>query len=281
MKFKELAAGEEYLFKSAKVFFEDKYEKNIKVSEPICDELSWAPAIQLKEHRHKMVVAEMSQTPYPEVFDLKYADILDVPIPIEIYCVCPDNVYHDKANQKEIKRLKNHGFGLVTVDENGVADLKYSGVPLVHHIRNSEFLDDIKGIPKKIKGRLKDIYAKYLNDSCSSIKEFRELFEEMVKSAVKSTVALGHLKPSVLKKSLANMLDEMTKIPYLKDYIGAISGVRGYISDFGNTSSHSPRSSAEAHTKFKECKQAFITGLRNTRNFSNAMKTRGIRISIR
>ncbi len=280
MSYKGLSSGDDFLFNSAHKFLSERFQTQPKVSQPISHEIDWAPALHFETTRKRILVAEVSQMPYPTVFKLYLADIIEVTIPIEIYCVCTEGLYNDKKNKAEFKKLLSHGYGIIIVDDNGDAKFQESTVPLVQHIKGKEFNEKTKDIKGKVKVRVLDAFDKYQNDPRSGVGDLRILIEEMVKSAVKSSIKKDWLTTSTLSKDLADILNDMNDARQFSDTSAIIGGMKSFVSDFGNPAVHAPRSKKDAHKTYRECRYAFIDGLRHISNFMRNMKSKKITIRV-
>ena len=68
-----------------------------------------------------------------------------------------------KPDQRsDMKRLQDHGFGLVTVDPNGLAHRIFSPIPLIQVIPQANFKQEIHGLPRKIRQRVSEAFDDYL-----------------------------------------------------------------------------------------------------------------------
>src|SRR5262245_16794419 len=92
-----LSSGDDFLRNAAKGFFDGIYQKPpMVVGGEIVPELKWQPSLHFRVNDHLTVIAEVSETPYPMVFHLRRVDIEQLPIPLSIYCVCPEEAYLTK-----------------------------------------------------------------------------------------------------------------------------------------------------------------------------------------
>src|ERR1700733_8871527 len=128
-----------------------------------------------KINDHLTVIAEVSETPYPLIFHLRRLDILNLEVPISIYCVCPEEAYLD--DQAAAKELMSHGCGLLTVSVDGKVQRRSSCIPLVQQITDKEFKTEIMGLPPIIRRRLAEAFDRYNHNAASGVADITEVME--------------------------------------------------------------------------------------------------------
>src|SRR3954469_2303825 len=117
MKSAGLATSAPTLIEAAKTYFDEKYENPpMKVGEEIEPDLRWSPSIHFQASEHLTVAVEVTESPYPSILRLRHAEITTLPRPIAVYSVCPEEEFLKQENQAEIRQLKSHGYGLISVD---------------------------------------------------------------------------------------------------------------------------------------------------------------------
>ena len=107
---------------------------SIKKGEQIDSKLSWKPSLHFQGFKHETIAVEASETPYPAILKTIHADIINVQIPIVVYCICPEDAFLLKSNQVDIKNLENHGYGLLTVNDAGEVKRRHACITLIQHI---------------------------------------------------------------------------------------------------------------------------------------------------
>lgn len=277
MSYKGLFSGDEILQESVKDYLAERYQTHPKIGEQFSKDIDWAPTLHLETNMHRTIVVEVSQTPYPEILRLKYAEVVNVTRPVQIYCACPEEVYEDRANRKEFAKLLSHGYGIIVINENGQASEREPCVPLVQHIPKKEFLEKIGGITGTVRVRLLDAFEKYQRHAREGVGDLRELIETIVVNTAKSAVRMGLLTSGVPKRKLADILDDMTASGEFKDAAAAIGGVRSFVKDYGNLGVHKPKNKLQAYRTYRDCRYAFIEGIRHIKNFKVSMNSYGIK----
>ena len=274
--------SDQFLVDAAIKYFSDYYENpRIKVNEEIDGRLSWRPSIHFKAMHFLTIIVEVSpEKVYPEIFNMQLANILDINIPISIFCVCPEELYLSSNNQKEVKSLKAHGYGLLTVDNTKKTTKRFGCIPIIQHISEDEFKEEINLLPKKIKVELKDAFERYQERSDSGMQKITEIAEAIVLDAGKKSVRKSWISNNTVRGGASDILDEMLQKSQFQNATAPIGGMRSYIKDYRNPSHHAPKSRKEAIEKHRECKHGFCEGIKVIKRFRFAMKQVGIQASI-
>lgn len=269
-----LTSGGDFLRNAARMFFQDCYGSPVMhLDKELHRNLAWKPALRFTIHEHINVFVEPSENgPYPRILELKNADVRNFAQPIAIYAVCPEDMISTSAQRSSMKRLKAHGFGLITVDTNGDAERIFPAIPLIQFIPSAEFKEEIKGLPKKIRQRASEAFEDYQNKPVNGVKSISELLEGLVTRAGKDAVQKGYLKKKNLGNGLADTLDALYKAQQCKNICAEIGGVRSYIKQHRNLSHHWPKNRKAAYDKYSNCRHAFLEGIKQTARFRAAMK---------
>ena len=158
-----LISGDEFLLHAARMFFEDIYETpEMHLNEQLHRDLPWTPALRFTIHKHINIFVEPSETgPYPKILELRNTEVRQFPQPIAIYAVCPEDMI-SKPQQSDMKRLQDHGCGLITVDPNGRARRIFPATPLIQVIPRAEFKQEVQGLPRKIRQRVSEAFDELL-----------------------------------------------------------------------------------------------------------------------
>ena len=76
-----------------------------------------------------------------------------------------------------MNKLKEHGYGLVTVDLNGAAHRVFSAAPLVQVIPRPEFSAEIRGLAGNIRRRVSEAFEIYDSNPASGVQSLSEVIE--------------------------------------------------------------------------------------------------------
>lgn len=267
-------SGDEYLLNAAHQHFRNRYgNPQMYWQRSLHPDLPWVPALRFIIHQHIHVFVEPSQTtPYPQILKIRSADVRHFPQPIQIYSVCPEDCTTSSSQKAEMKRLQEHGYGLVTVNSDGERHRVFSATPLVQVIPRPEFNAEIRGLTGNIRRRISEAFEIYQSNPANAVQSLSEVIEGMATKAGTDAVKAGYLTNNQLRANIAASLDAMHDVPQLTAARAAIGGVRSYISEYRNLSSHWPRSRAQAHKKYAECRHAFLDGIKHIHRFRFAMR---------
>lgn len=274
----ELVSAADFLGDAACQFFKDRYQvQNIHVSSELHKDLGWTPSLRFIVQDHIHVFVEFSEdSPYPKILRMRHPDVLQFPEPIAVYAVCPEQVALDAANQKDVRDLEDHGYGLVTINQDGVARRRFVAVPLSQVISNADYKAELQGLSPKQKERIALAFEDYKNKPATGVTTLTEVVEGLAKQAAKEAAKKEWITVAEAKGNVADALDAMFQCNSCKNARGAIGGVRSYIANYRNMSHHWPKNKKKAKQRYTECRLAFIEGIRQMRNFRNAMKAIGL-----
>jgi hypothetical protein len=274
----ELISGAEFLRNAAQKFFKDRYQvPTIYVGSELHRDLGWTPSLRFVVQGYIHVFVEFSEdSPYPRILRMRLPDVLHFPEPIAVYVVCPEQVALNAANQKSIADLENHGFGLVTVDQAGVAWRRFAAVPLSQVISNADYKSELQGLTPRQKERIAQAYEDYKNKPAIGVTSLTEVVEGLALQAAKEAAKKQWIEAALARGNVADALDAMFQCNSCRNARGAIGGVRGYIADHRNLSHHWPKNKKRAKQRYTECRLAFVEGIRQMRNFRTAMRNIGL-----
>ena len=267
-------SGDEYLLNAAHQHFRDHYgNPRMYWHASLHRDFPWVPALRFIIHQHIHVFVESSHTtPYPQILRIRSADVRHFPQPIQIYTVCPEDRTRSTSQRTEMKRLQEHGYGLVTVDSNGLGHRIFSATPLVQVIPRPEFNAEIKGLSGNIRRRISEAFEIYQTNPANGVQSLSEVIEGIAKKAGADAVKAGYLSANQLGTTISSTLDAMHNTTQLAAARAPIGGVRSFISEYRNLSSHWPRSRAQAHKKYADCRHAFLDGIKRIVRFRIAMR---------
>ncbi len=271
-----LTSGVDFLRDRAKDYFSEYYQNPpIKVDEALASNLSWKPTLQFKIQSHLTVLAEVSETPYPAILHMRRTDIMDMTTPVSVYCVCPEEAYLN--DQSQARKLIEQGFGLITVDSHGQVERRANCIPLIQRISDAEFHSEIKGLTPLIRRRLVQSFEKYQNSAPAGAADIAEVLEGFILKAGNEGVKKNWLqRGDVRAGQTAKILDAMTSATEFQTAKAPIGGVRAYISSYRNLNHHFPKNQKQAAKKYKDCRHAFLDGIKKVGEFRVAMKSLGL-----
>lgn len=266
--------AETFLVDAATQYLNATYHKPpLKYGEELDPALKWKPSIQMTANDHLTVIYEVSETVYPMIFNLRRVDVENMTLPVAVYCVCPEAVYI--SDQAEVKRLLSHGYGLLTVDDAGNVQKRSGCIPVIQQISRKQFDDEVKGLPQKIRQRLAEAFERYEQNAVSGVTDITEVIEGLVNKAAKEAVARKWIDKKDTK-TLANSIQAIANDSHFHNVRPAIGSAQGYISQYRNLSHHFPKNKKLAAKKYKDCRHAFIDGLKQAQNFRTAIRSAGL-----
>ena len=135
-----------------------------KCDEEIDREIGWKPTFQLKSGV-KLIAVEVEDNLYPEILKIAAHDISHSDTPIVVYQACTLEAFQLDTKQAKINKLKEHGFGIITVDDSGAAVIQHKAVPLIQHISEKEIDAELKGLTPKLKVAFREAHNTYVTDA--------------------------------------------------------------------------------------------------------------------
>lgn len=261
----------------AREFFESKYANpTMHVGEELHRDL-WTPALRFTIDDYINVFVEPSVTgPYPMILDLKYAEVRKFTQPISIYVVCPSEMLSTSEQRREMNRLQDNGFGLVTIDADNHANQLFSAIPLVQVISEAEFKEKSNELSKKLKQRVSVAFDTYKSNPVSGVQDITMIVEGLVIQAGQDAAKKDYISNNDTKKTIANLLDKLFEVEELSGARAGIGGVRDYISNVRNPNHHWPKNKKRAYRKYAYCRDNFLEGINKINRFSTAMKNVGL-----
>lgn len=274
MPWDSLEPSSQFLGKAVHSYFVDlgvTTAPAVKIDQPITGQLRWRPTLWFKGTGHLIIAIEASpESPYPMALKINATDIAHVLVPITTYAVCPEEVY--LSMQPDVKELRAHGSGLLTVDQHGNVTKQFGGHPLIQHISEEEFMAEIKGLHRTIIRDLREAFESYKNNPVSGMADLGEITEAATNSAKRAIIRKGWATEDDMGRALANNLNCMLTTPQLGNASPGIGRMRSYVAEYRNPSHHRPTSQKQAYKKYHECQHAFREGIKCLQSFTEQFK---------
>lgn len=271
-----IVAGGTHLRSAAVAFLKTKHHgAKIALEEPIHKDLRWKPTLHMKASPHLIHAYEVSDNPYPEILRIRRNDLADLDLPISVFAICPESSF--LADQKTAQELFKHGFGLLTVDDEGNCVEQRGCIPVMQRISDEQFKAELGGLPATLKRRLGDAFDLYGKNAPAGVAQMSEIIEGLVLQAGRDAVKKGWISNGNAQPGkLAATLDAMIACQQLKDAAAALGGARSHISQYRNTSHHFPKNPKQAAIKYRDCRHGFLDGVKQVKIFVSAMKLKGL-----
>src|SRR6266478_1655951 len=136
----------------ALAFCKNRYGGNgLKVEQGIDANIAWRPTFFLRPQRFLILAVEVDDNLYPEALKGAAYDIGHFDSPIAVFQACTLGAYQSDPKQTKINLLRGHGFGIITVDDEGVATIQHTCVPLAQHISGPELDSELSGLNPVLK----------------------------------------------------------------------------------------------------------------------------------
>jgi hypothetical protein len=271
-----LFSGSEYLAEKAMEYFRDKYQiLKFDIDSKLARNLRCEPTFGFRVHDHLTIVVEVSESPYPAIFRMRSNEIADADVPVAAYSVCSEAAF--LSDQSAARELVSHGFGLITVDDEGYVERWASPGPLMQRIGPNQFNAESSKLPRAIRRRVAEAFERYQNDPLSGVKDLTEIIEGVVYKSGNECVKKGWVARSKVKPGYtANTLDEIEKTTQFAPQKAIIGGIRNYVASYRNTVHHWPKDQKQAARKYRDCRHAFLDGLKQLKAYSDAVRTVGL-----
>lgn len=245
----------------------------VKCDEEVDPKLGWTPTLSCAVNNQLMLI-EASEKPYPQVLRMRRAEMVEVPAPIAAYAACPEEAY--AQNLKEAGDLGLHGFGLFTVDADGNVTAKFPAIPIAQHIPESQFKADVDGLPALHKRRAKECFDLYKHNAPAGVANLAELVEALVMKAAKDAAKKNWITKAQSSGALASVLANLQGASQFNNADTVLGAAKMFVKRYRNPSHHVPKNKKDAYRKYRDCRHAFLDGLRNIRDFKDQMKSLGL-----
>jgi hypothetical protein len=263
MAFDTFDARLKTIAEKALAYFKSKYGGNgIKTETGIAPEIGWTPTFYLKPSSFRIVAVEVADNLYPQALKIAAHDILRYDgSPISVYQVCSLQVYQGDKNQTNINLLLRHGFGIVTVDDNGNVKPQHKCIPLAQHISEEELRSELSGLSKGLRIMFEQAHSTYLTNEGQGLQQVGQIVEAIITSIAVGAAKKKVITPAQAKGKLADVIDGLYTAQGFKNHRAALGGARDFAKDFRNTASHPPKNAREAAQKIKKCRTGFLDGV--------------------
>jgi hypothetical protein len=252
----------------------------LKIEQEIHSDISWKPTFYLKQNKFKTVAVEVEDNLYPEALKGAAHDIRHFAGLISVYQVCTLESYQNDKDQKKISLLKKHGFGVMTVADNGDVTIQHHAVPLAQHITQDEFDEKAKKLPAAIRVAFKAAYATYGTDPRQGLQGASQIIEALIYSLANQGVKAGVVNAATPKKDAAIIVDDLYALEAWKAHRAVLGGARAYLRKFRNPSSHPPRNAAEAVAAVRDYRAGVLSAMEEASALVGMLNTLGYRARI-
>jgi len=266
----------------ALAFFKSKYgRRGLTTGAGIAQEIEWAPSFHLKANGFSVVAVEVADNLYPEALrGAAYTvEHYDGPL-ISAYQVCSLNAYQKDPKQTKINLLRKHGFGIVTVDEDGTVTMQHPATPLAQHVSEEELDSRLQKLTPTLRVSFRSAHATYRTNIVQGLQQAGQIVEAIIGSIATQAHAKGVISKAELKGRLADVIDSLYGKTVFKDHRAALGGAREFTKDRRNIASHAPKNAKDAADTARKCKAGFLDGVNVASNLIKVCQAMGYKIRI-
>ena len=281
MPFETLSDRLQIVAAKALAFCKDRYGANgVKVEQGINDAILWRPSFYLKIGRFKLIAVEVEDNLYPGSLKGAAHDISHFDFPIAVYQACTLEAYLSDPKHKNVNLLKSHGFGIITVDDDGNPVIQSPCVPLAQHISPETFERAISKLSPQLKVAFKAAYEVYKTNETQGLQDAGQVVEAILREIADKAVKKGNLASAPPNRPLANRIDDMYGAQSLASHRAALGGAREFVQEFRNTVSHPAKTAKEAAEKIRKCRTGFLDAIGIAVKLRALAKAKGYAIKV-
>ena len=235
-----------------------RYGSNgVKIETGISDTILWRPTFFIKVGKSKIVAVEVEDNLYPNILSSAAYEISHFDFPVSVYQACSLEAYQSDPKQVKVRSLKTHGFGIITVDDDGTVVFQHPCVPLAQHISEDVLEREIRPLSNTIKVAFRQAHETYVSNIGQGLQSAGQIIEAMVFSLGKNAKKNGLITEKVLSGNLAGLIDALYADKSFANHRAALGAARDFVKEFRNTASHAPKTGKEAADKIRKCKRGF------------------------
>ncbi len=252
----------------------------LKIEEGIDKEIGWRPTFFLRPSKFLILAAEVADILYPEALKGAAHDIGHYDFPIAVYQVCPLDAYQNDPKQAKSNLLREHGFGIITVDDEGRVTVQYPCVALAQHISLKQLESELYGLNSVLKVKFRSAHDTYVTNEGQGLQQAGQLVEGLVRSMAKQATTKGYARAFAPTEALAGVIDELYGKPLFKNHRAALGAARDFVKEFRNVASHAPKSAKAAAEKIRKCKTGFLDAISVAKKLRQVMQTMGFQVRV-
>jgi hypothetical protein len=262
MAFETLSPRLQFIAQSSLTYCRKNFGKNgISLEKPIAGPIGWQPTFFLRPNRALIVAVEVSDVIFPDILKGAAHDIEHYEYPIAIYQACALDVYQSDNKFVRSKLLRDHGFGLITVDEEGNADFQTVAQPLAQFIPRARFDRECTALTPSLRVRFGQAYTTYQTNVGQGLQEAGQIVEAMVRCIANHAVSAKTIKSRKPNSPVADIIDDLYQAGAYKQYRAALGGARKFIKEYRNMASHPSKTARQAADRIRVCRVGFLDSI--------------------
>jgi hypothetical protein len=240
--------------------------------------IGWKPTFFLKPNRLLTVGVEVSDVLYPSILKIAAHDIEHVNFPVSIYQACALDLFQRDPHMARVRELREHGFGIITVDDNGFAQIQSRAEPIAQHLSPDRLDELLKPLNPALKVKFKSAHATYQTNIGQGLQECGQIIEALIISIEAQAASNGII--TTRATSTAGMIDALYPTPAFQNYRATLGAARDFVSTYRNIASHAPQTPAQAANKIRRCKAGFSEACRIAGKLRDTFQQLGYKIRI-
>lgn len=252
----------------------------VKIEQGISNSIMWRPSYYLKAGKYKIVAVEVEDNLYPESLKGAAHEISHFDFPVSVFQACTLEAYQNDPKHAKVNSLKSHGFGIITVDDDGNVAIQHTCVPLAQHISPEVLEREIRELSKPLKVAFRSAHDVYHTNEGQGLQEAGQIIEAMITSLATQAHKAGVVSAATLTKPLAFQIDDLYAEQAFKDHRAALGGARDFIKEFRNTASHPPKNANQAAEKIRKCRKGFLDAISIATKLKVAASSMGYQMKI-
>lgn len=254
----------------------------LKMEAPIASQIGWQPTFFLKPRNTLIVAVEVNELIFPELLKIAAHDVEHSDYPIAIYQACALDVFQSDARMTRVNMLRDHGFGLITVDDTGAGLIQFRAAPYAQHISQDKFDKAISSLNLKLKVQLREAYATYQTDPEQGLQQAAKIVEALISCICTQAETAGVIAAGTSRATAAAIVDVLynNNTPQFSHHRAVWGAARSFLREYRNPPSHPAKSAKAAAEQFRKCKAGFFEALRMTAELRTVIQALGYKVIV-
>lgn len=252
----------------------------LKVECSIDPSISWRPTFFIKPTRFLMLAVEVADNLYPEALKGAAYDIGNFEFPIAVYQACSLELFQTDPGHTKVNLLRKHGFGIITVGEDGTTMTQQSTIALAQHISPDVLDSELKELNPALRPKLRAAFTTYQANEGQGLQQAGQIVEGLVHSLAVQAARDNIVQSGIPNRSLAEMIDALYESTDFRDYRAALGAARGFVKEFRNAASHAPKSAKQAADKIRRCRTGFLDAIAVCKKLRDVMQIKGYKMKL-
>jgi hypothetical protein len=226
------------------------------------------------------IAVEVADVLFPEILKIAAHDIERCNLPISIYQACALDIYQRDPQLARANLLRDHGFGIITVDDGGAAVIQCRAEPISQHIPPERIDEQLRKLTPTLKIKFRAAHATYQTNIGQGLQEAGQIIEALIASITNQAVAKGVVSAATGNKATAGKIDDLYQTNAFQNHRATLGGARDFARTYRNSSSHPAQTLQQATEKIRRCKSGFVDALRIAGELRSTMQAMGYQIRI-